>query len=180
MRNPFTSVSNISFLRNGSRVSQQTKDSFTARSLSSHRYFDYKSSYLHDTYLLDYDARRQQENKYCQVMGIEAMRFRPDPPPIENEYYAMEINCRLPMDEDCRAEENCTTEANSQAIQSAMKNTKDMFGSDYFTSRSDNYEADDIAPKKSAIKRKDTNGTNGSSRLRFKKQIEINCPQLSE
>ena len=54
MRNPFTSVANISFLRNNSRVSQHTKDTYTPRSLSNHKYFDYKFSYMHDTYLMDY------------------------------------------------------------------------------------------------------------------------------
>jgi hypothetical protein len=44
---------------------------------------------MHDSYLLGYDSRRQQENQYCRVMGLEAMRYRPDPPMIDNEYYAV-------------------------------------------------------------------------------------------
>jgi hypothetical protein len=71
-------------------------------------------------------------------------------------------------DGECRVEENCTTDANSNTVQSAMKITRDMFGSDYFSNRAANNEAEEIVPKKSAIKRKDTNG---SSRLRFKKEV---------
>lgn len=94
MRNPFTSVTNISFTRNNSRFSQQTKETYTARSLSNHKYFDYKSSYMHDSYLQNYENRKQQENRFCKVMGLEAMRYRPDPPPfIDNEYYTMESAC---------------------------------------------------------------------------------------
>jgi hypothetical protein len=77
MRNPFTSVSNFSFLRNTSRLTQDVKDSRAPRSLSGSKYFDYKKSYMHDSYLLDYNSRRQQENKYFQTMGTEALRYLP-------------------------------------------------------------------------------------------------------
>lgn len=52
---------------------------------------------MHDNYLLDYQSRRQQENKYCRIMGLEAMRYVPDRTFIENEYYAVENNFQPPL-----------------------------------------------------------------------------------
>ena len=45
---------------------------------------------MHDKYLLEYNSRKDQENKYCGVMGLEAMRYVPEASFIENEYYAVE------------------------------------------------------------------------------------------
>lgn len=68
-------------------------------------------------------------------MGLEAMRYRPDPPFIDNEYYAMESSCK-PIEAEFKPEDTYPTDTNTNA-HSAMKNTRDMFGSDYFTSRTE-------------------------------------------
>lgn len=60
MRNPFTSVSNLSFLRNNSHVSHDARENYRPRSISSQKYFEYKKSYAHDHYLLDFNTRKQQ------------------------------------------------------------------------------------------------------------------------
>jgi hypothetical protein len=111
-------------------------------------------------------------------MGLEAMRYRPDPPPfIDNEYYAVENAYNPPIEADFKPEETFPTDANSNTVPSAMKNTRDMFGSDYFSSRTEGNEGEEITHKRTALKRKDTNG---SSRLRFNKVKEVYCSQLSE
>ncbi len=65
-------------------------------------------------------------------MGLEAMRYVPDTPFIENEYYSVENNFQPAVS---KAQESCPTDVNSNTVQSAMKNTRDMFGSDYFSNR---------------------------------------------
>ena len=60
MRNPFTSVTNLAFLRNNAHVSPAAKQAFRPRSHSGSKYFEYKPSCLRDDYLFHYDSRRQQ------------------------------------------------------------------------------------------------------------------------
>lgn len=76
-RNPFTAISNLSFVRNAHPPSGARPP---ARSCSgANKNIEYKGSYLKDTYLLDCDSRRQQQILQSKVMGIESLRYRPQP-----------------------------------------------------------------------------------------------------
>jgi hypothetical protein len=55
-----------------------------------------------------------------------------------------------------------STHIQSNPVQSSFKDTRDMFDSDYFGNRIENNLPEKTVQKKSAIRRKDTNG---SSRL---------------
>ena len=79
-RNPFTSLSNFSFVRNASHISGGRPPSRSYS--SSKKYFEYQGSYLRDAYLQDWQVRRNQEALSSRVMGIDSMRYSP---PVEEE-----------------------------------------------------------------------------------------------
>ena len=62
-------------------------------------------------------------------------------------------------------------------MMSNMRNTRDMFGSDYFTNKPDLNENEEFPQRKGSLLRKDTNG---SSCVKVKRNIELNCSRLSE
>ena len=57
-RNPFTSISNYSFVRNAKKVPSERRPSYS--SSKSKRYFEYQGSYFKDSYLQEWEQRRQQ------------------------------------------------------------------------------------------------------------------------
>lgn len=73
-RNPFTSISNFSFVRNASHISGGRPPS---RSYSTKKYFEYQGSYLGDPYLHDWQTRQHQEVLSSRIMGIDALRYCP-------------------------------------------------------------------------------------------------------
>lgn len=74
-RNPFTSITNLSFVRNANHLSEGRPAS---RSYSSNKkYLDYQGPYLRDAYLNEWQVRRNQEALTSRVMGIEALRYVP-------------------------------------------------------------------------------------------------------
>ena len=58
LRNPFTSVSNMSFLRNSSNVSQATRDNYRPRSLSGNKHFESITPFIYDSKIMAHDNRR--------------------------------------------------------------------------------------------------------------------------
>lgn len=72
-RNPFTSISNFSFVRNASHISGGRPPS---RSYSSNKkYFEYHGTYLGDPYLHDWETRRHQEVLSSRLMGVDSLRY---------------------------------------------------------------------------------------------------------
>ena len=102
-------------------------------------------------------------------MGSEALRYCCEPSEIEEQYYA------TPPSQCLKQEESEPTEARNSTT-NGFRNTRDMFGSDYFSSRPE--DAEECVQKKSSIRKKEAN--NCASHLRMNKVVEINCPQLSE
>ena len=76
-RNPFTSISNYSFVRNAHHFSSSRPPS---RSYSgSNKYSDYQGMYLRDSYLLDIDERKKKETIASKFLGVESLRYELPP-----------------------------------------------------------------------------------------------------
>ena len=76
-RNPFTAISNYSFVRNASQFSSNRPAS---RSCSGeNRFNDYQGMYLRDSYLLERESRKNQETLASRLMGLEALRYEAQP-----------------------------------------------------------------------------------------------------
>lgn len=76
-RNPFTSISNLSFIRNANHFSASRPASRSCSGGSKH--LNYQGSYLRDSYLNNWETRRNQETMASRLMGIEALRYQPEP-----------------------------------------------------------------------------------------------------
>ena len=74
-RNPFSSISNLSILRNAQELPSEGRAN---RTHSLHKnYLGYQGSYLRDSYLREREIRKNQLEISSKVMGIEALRYMP-------------------------------------------------------------------------------------------------------
>ena len=74
-RNPFTSISNMSFVRNANNFGSSRPAS---RSCSGGKnYFEYQGSYAKDEYLQNWENRQRQEYRAKKYLGVEALRYEP-------------------------------------------------------------------------------------------------------
>lgn len=67
-RNPFTSITNLSFVRNANHFSD-TKPASRSCSGGS-KYLNYQGSYFRDSYLNSWETRRNQETLASRLLGI--------------------------------------------------------------------------------------------------------------
>lgn len=84
-RNPFTTLTNLSFTRNCSRL--DPSQPHPSRRPTSPYFPQPKPSFMHDPYLSAYRSRLQQEQQYTQTLGIDTLRYTP---PANQDYYSLE------------------------------------------------------------------------------------------
>lgn len=65
-RNPFSSLTNLSFQRNAQRLPHNLPQRT-----------EYHGAYLRDSYLADYQLRHDQEHLCSRLLGTEALRYCP-------------------------------------------------------------------------------------------------------